>query len=102
MGPCELMDLIGHDTNFAVTQSVYDANFGDKRYQPSLVPARDGRRRLLGRKSGRGFFSHGAGAAQAAGRAPFARRGARPGRSSRCMAAASPSSAGRRASRPPT
>ena len=23
MGPCELMDLIGHDTNFAVTQAVY-------------------------------------------------------------------------------
>jgi 3-hydroxybutyryl-CoA dehydrogenase len=29
MGPCELMDLIGHDTNFAVTNSVYDANFFD-------------------------------------------------------------------------
>ena len=30
MGPCELMDLIGHDTNFAVTSSVYEANFYDK------------------------------------------------------------------------
>ena len=37
MGPCELMDLIGHDTNYSVTQSVYEANFYDKRYQPSLV-----------------------------------------------------------------
>ncbi|MBU6440479.1 MAG: 3-hydroxyacyl-CoA dehydrogenase, partial [Betaproteobacteria bacterium] len=37
MGPCELMDLIGHDTNFAVTQAVYEANFFDKRFQPSLV-----------------------------------------------------------------
>ena len=27
MGPCELMDLIGHDTNFALTRSVYEANF---------------------------------------------------------------------------
>ena len=39
MGPCELMDLIGHDTNFAVTNSVYEANFFDKRYLPSLVQA---------------------------------------------------------------
>ena len=37
MGPCELMDLIGHDTNFSVTQSVYEANFFDKRFVPSLV-----------------------------------------------------------------
>ncbi len=59
MGPCELMDLIGHDTNFAVTQSVYEANFGDKRYAPSLVQREliDGG--LLGRKSGRGFYAHG-------------------------------------------
>lgn len=27
MGPLELMDLIGHDTNFAVTRSIYDAFF---------------------------------------------------------------------------
>jgi 3-hydroxybutyryl-CoA dehydrogenase len=58
MGPCELMDLIGHDTNFAVTQSVYEANFFDKRFQPSLVQRElvDGGR--LGRKSGRGFYRY--------------------------------------------
>ena len=39
------MDLIGHDTNFAVTQSVFDANFGDKRYRAVAGAARDGRRR---------------------------------------------------------
>jgi len=71
MGPCELMDLIGHDTNFAVTQSVYDANFGDKRYQPSLVQREMVDGGLLGRKSGRGFFRHGAGAAKAPASAPF-------------------------------
>ncbi|MFH7041136.1 3-hydroxyacyl-CoA dehydrogenase [Paucibacter sp. JuS9] len=56
MGPCELMDLIGHDTNFLVTQSVFEANFGDKRYQPSLVQRAlvDGGR--LGRKVGKGFY----------------------------------------------
>ena len=65
MGPCELMDLIGHDTNFAVTQSVFDANFGDKRYGPSLVQREMVDGGVLGRKSGRGFFAYGAGAAAA-------------------------------------
>jgi 3-hydroxybutyryl-CoA dehydrogenase len=56
MGPCELMDLIGHDINFSVTKSVFEANFGDKRYQPSLVQQAliDGGR--LGRKVGKGFY----------------------------------------------
>jgi 3-hydroxybutyryl-CoA dehydrogenase len=58
MGPCELMDLIGHDTNFAVTQSVYEANFFDKRYQPSLVQREMVDGGLLGRKSGQGFYSY--------------------------------------------
>ncbi len=62
MGPCELMDLIGHDTNFAVTQAVYEANFFDKRYQPSLVQRELVDGGMLGRKSGRGFYDHGAGA----------------------------------------
>src|SRR5689334_8503170 len=65
MGPCELMDLIGHDTNFAVTQSVFDANFGDKRYQPSLVQHEMVEGGLLGRKSGRGFFAYPPGAPSA-------------------------------------
>jgi 3-hydroxybutyryl-CoA dehydrogenase len=56
MGPCELMDLIGHDINYAVTLSVFDANYGDRRYVPSLVQKAlvDGGR--LGRKSGKGFY----------------------------------------------
>lgn len=58
MGPCELMDLIGHDTNFAVTQSVYQANFFDKRYVPSLVQREMVDGGLLGRKSGQGFYSY--------------------------------------------
>ena len=58
MGPCELMDLIGHDTNFAVTQSVFDANFQDKRFVPSLVQAEMVAGGLLGRKSGRGFYTY--------------------------------------------
>lgn len=62
MGPCELMDLIGHDTNFAVTQSVYEANFFDKRYVPSLVQRELVDGGLLGRKSGHGFYRYPAGA----------------------------------------
>jgi 3-hydroxybutyryl-CoA dehydrogenase len=58
MGPCELMDLIGHDTNFAVTCSVYAANFCDKRFTPSLLQQELVDGGLLGRKSGRGFYDY--------------------------------------------
>jgi 3-hydroxybutyryl-CoA dehydrogenase len=63
MGPCELMDLIGHDTNFAVTKSVFEANFQDKRYMPSLLQREMVDGGLLGRKSGRGFYHYPQGAA---------------------------------------
>lgn len=58
MGPCELMDLIGHDTNLAVTRSVYEANFFDKRYMPSLLQQSLVDAGLLGRKSARGFYDY--------------------------------------------
>lgn len=58
MGPCALMDLIGHDTNFSVTSSVYEANFYDKRFAPSLVQRELVDGGLLGRKSGQGFYDY--------------------------------------------
>ena len=58
MGPCELMDLIGHDTNLSVTGSVYRANFYDRRYAPSLIQQELVDGGLLGRKSGQGFFDY--------------------------------------------
>jgi 3-hydroxybutyryl-CoA dehydrogenase len=62
MGPCELMDLIGHDVNFAVTRSVYDGFFDDPRYKPSLIQKDLVDAGWLGRKSGRGFFDYREGA----------------------------------------
>jgi len=58
MGACELMDLIGLETNFAVTQSVYEAYFYDKRYQPSLIQREMVAGGLFGRKTGRGFYRY--------------------------------------------
>ncbi|WP_065501804.1 3-hydroxyacyl-CoA dehydrogenase [Burkholderia stabilis] len=62
MGPFELMDLIGHDVNFAVTESVFRAYFNDPRYTPSLIQQELVNAGFLGRKSGRGFYSYADGA----------------------------------------
>ncbi|MFD1626976.1 3-hydroxyacyl-CoA dehydrogenase PaaH [Azospirillum griseum] len=62
MGPFELMDLIGHDVNFAVTRSVHAAYFGDPRFQPSLIQQELVEAGRLGRKSGRGFYDYRPGA----------------------------------------
>jgi 3-hydroxybutyryl-CoA dehydrogenase len=59
MGPFELMDLIGHDVNFSVTQSVFNAYFGDPRFMPSVLQQEMVNAGFLGRKSGRGFFQYG-------------------------------------------
>ncbi|MET3133438.1 3-hydroxybutyryl-CoA dehydrogenase [Oxalobacteraceae bacterium GrIS 1.11] len=62
MGPFELMDLIGHDINFSVTQSVFNAYFNDPRFTPSVLQQEMVNAGFLGRKSGRGFYPYGAGA----------------------------------------
>lgn len=64
MGPFELMDLIGHDVNLAVTRSVFDGHYGDPRYAPSMIQQELVDAGYLGRKSGRGFYNY----AQDAGR----------------------------------
>jgi len=62
MGPFELMDLIGNDVNYAVSQSLFEASGYDPRYRPFLTQKRMVDAGLLGRKSGQGHFDYRAGA----------------------------------------
>ncbi len=63
MGPFELMDLIGHDVNYVVSETVWTQMYFDPRYRPSLTQKRMMEAGLLGRKTGRGFYSYAADAA---------------------------------------
>jgi len=58
MGAFELTDLIGHDVNYAVTCSVFDAYYQDMRFQPSLLQKELVDAGRLGRKSGQGFYDY--------------------------------------------
>lgn len=65
MGPFELMDLIGNDINFTVTETVFREFFYEPRYRPSLTQKRMVEAGLLGRKSGRGYYDYSEDAAEA-------------------------------------
>ncbi len=56
MGPFYLMDFIGHDVNFRVTESMFHAYWGEPRYKPSFSQKRLLDAGYLGRKAGRGFY----------------------------------------------
>lgn len=58
MGPFRLMDLVGIDVNFAVTESVFTQTFYDARYRPEPLQQQKIRLGQLGRKSGRGFYRY--------------------------------------------
>ena len=60
MGPFALMDFIGHDVNYRVTESVFAAFFYDPRFKPSFTQKRLFEAGYYGRKSGRGFYNYAA------------------------------------------
>ncbi|HMR44013.1 MAG TPA: 3-hydroxyacyl-CoA dehydrogenase NAD-binding domain-containing protein [Saprospiraceae bacterium] len=62
MGPFTLMDFIGNDVNYAVTESVWSSFFYDPRYKPSFAQKRLMEAGWLGRKSGRGYYDYSEGA----------------------------------------
>lgn len=62
MGPFELMDFIGNDVNYKVTETVWAQLFYDDRYKPSLTQKRLFEAGYWGRKKGRGYYSYAEGA----------------------------------------
>ncbi|WP_334112737.1 3-hydroxyacyl-CoA dehydrogenase NAD-binding domain-containing protein [Paucihalobacter sp.] len=58
MGPFELMDFIGNDVNYTVTETVFQAFFYDSRYKPSLTQKRFAEAGYLGIKSGKGYYNY--------------------------------------------
>lgn len=60
MGPFQLMDFIGNDINYTVTESVFEAFYYDPRFRPSFTQKRHKEAGYYGRKSGKGFYSYAA------------------------------------------
>jgi len=58
MGPFELMDLIGLDTNLAVTESLYEAFGRPARFRPSPIQTAMVKEKRLGVKTGKGFYEY--------------------------------------------
>jgi 3-hydroxybutyryl-CoA dehydrogenase len=62
MGPFELMDFIGNDVNYTVTETVFTAFYFDPRYKPAFTQKRFSEAGYLGRKSGKGYYDYSDGA----------------------------------------
>ncbi len=58
MGPFQLMDYIGNDINYTVTETVFTSFYFDSRYKPSFTQKRMMEAGYLGKKSGRGYYNY--------------------------------------------
>jgi 3-hydroxybutyryl-CoA dehydrogenase len=58
MGPFKLMDLIGVDTNFSVTSSIYNLFHQDGKFRPSRIQQQKVDAGHFGRKTGKGFYQY--------------------------------------------
>ncbi len=58
MGPFELMDFIGNDINYKVTETVWQQFFYEQRFKPSLTQKRLYEAKHFGRKSGKGYYDY--------------------------------------------
>lgn len=64
MGPFELMDFIGNDVNYKVTETVWEQFFYEPRFKPSFTQKRLYEAKFFGKKSGRGYYDYSEGAVQ--------------------------------------
>ncbi len=58
MGPFELMDFMGNDVNYTVSETVFKAFYYDSRYKPSFTQQRLSEAGYLGRKTGKGYYDY--------------------------------------------
>ena len=58
MGPFKLMDLIGVDTNFSVTSSMYNSFHQDSKFRPSRIQQQKVDAGHWGKKTGKGFYDY--------------------------------------------
>lgn len=58
MGPFTLMDYIGNDVNYAVTESVFASFYFDPRFKPSFTQKRHKEAGFYGKKTGRGYYNY--------------------------------------------
>ncbi len=64
MGPFELLDLTGLDVSQPVMESIYHQYYQEPRYRPSALAAQRLAGGVLGRKTGRGFYTYTNGTAE--------------------------------------